>query len=183
MNKITAISSFFRVVIWLYIAAIVVIYLLAWARFNESMVFVTSMGSVNFGMIPDYITIAHPLSFMEISQAMLATAVPVVVKVLIAFNLHKLFTYFAKKQIFCIENVKTIRNVAILLLVFEVASILIDTLLGVILTIHNPPHMRMAQISFGAPNLGVIFCALIIFLVAWILREGYKLRAENELTI
>ena len=137
MNKITVISSFLRFVIWLYIAAIVVMYLLAWARFNESMVFVTSMGSVNFGLIPDYITIAHPLSFMEIAQAMMATAIPLVIKILIALNLHKLFSFFARKQIFCIDNVKFIRNVAVLLLVFEAASIVIDTLLGVILTIQD----------------------------------------------
>lgn len=58
-----------------------------------------------------------------------------------------------------------------------------DTLHAFAVTADNPPGQRMLSIGFGSPNVEMIVISLVITLVGWVMLEGFKLRADQDLTI
>ncbi|NCP61720.1 MAG: DUF2975 domain-containing protein [Alphaproteobacteria bacterium] len=58
-----------------------------------------------------------------------------------------------------------------------------DSILGIAVTFDNPVGQRLLSIGFGTPNVEMIVVSLMIILVGWVMLEGFKLRAEQELTI
>ena len=60
-----------------------------------------------------------------------------------------------------------------------------EGLISMLLTWDNPAHqgLRIAKIGFDQTNLGILFTALLVILISWIMAEGYQLREEQQLTI
>ncbi len=81
------------------------------------------------------------------------------------------------------KNVQLIRNTGYALLLFEIISPLSDFLLGFVITSGNPPGYRIATMTFGNTNVGVILMALLIILNSWIMSEGHQLKEEQQLII
>ncbi len=55
--------------------------------------------------------------------------------------------------------------------------------MGIVLTMHNPPHHRFAAITLDQTNIGILLTAFLIILISWIMAEGCNLREEQQLTI
>ena len=70
-----------------------------------------------------------------------------------------------------------------LLLYGTVGMALGDSFHSIAVTFINPPGERILAISFGSPNIMMLAMASVITLIGWITLEGFKLRADQELTI
>jgi hypothetical protein len=101
----------------------------------------------------------------------------------ILYSLIKLFGLYSKGEIFSVNSVKHIRNIGYALLITQIVNPLYEGLMGLALTWHNPHGHRFASVTLNQTNLGIIFVALIVILVSWIMAEGCKLREEQQLTI
>jgi hypothetical protein len=99
------------------------------------------------------------------------------------YSLIKLFRLYERGEIFSINNVNYIRNIGYALLATEFFEPIFQFLMGVVLTMHNPPGQLFFSITLGATNLGIILMSLFIILISWIMAEGCKLREEQQLTI
>jgi hypothetical protein len=97
--------------------------------------------------------------------------------------LIKLFSLYAKGEIFSLNNVRYIKNIGYALLIGQIVHPIYQGLMGLVLTWHNPPGHRFASVTFDQVNLGILLVALLVILISWIMAEGCKLQEEQKLVI
>lgn len=183
MNKIKRVSLFFKAIFQILFIALPIILVIAWVTSPESLVIMG--GVINMSFIPrSYVSnILHILSPTERLFGFSISAIPMLIELYILYALIKLFDLYSKGDIFSVNNVRTIRNIGYALLLTQIVNPLYEVLMGVALTLHNPPGHRFAAATLDQTNIGIIFVALIIILISWIMAEGCKLREEQQLTI
>lgn len=183
MNRIKNVSLFFRILFQILIIALPLLLVVAWVTSPES--FIMMGGLINMSFIPrSYASsILHVLSNTDRLLGFCISAIPMVVEIYIIYSLIKLFKLYEKGEIFSINNVRYVRNIGYALLLTQIVNPIYEGLMGVALTWHNPPGHRFASITIDQTNIGIIFAALIIILISWIMAEGCKLREEQQLTI
>ena len=183
MDRIKRVSLFFRAVFQILFIALPVILVIAWVTSPES--FVIMGGVINMSFIPrSYVNnILHILTPTDRLLGFGISSIPMLIELYILYSLIKLFGLYSKGEIFSVNNVRHIRNIGYALLVTQVVNPLYEGLMGVALTWHNPHGHRFASVTLDQTNLGIIFVALIVILISWIMAEGCKLREEQQLTI
>lgn len=183
MDRIKRVSLFFRVVFQILFIALPVILVIAWVTSPES--FVIMGGVINMNFIPrSYVNnILHVLTPTDRLLGFAISSIPMLIELYILYSLIKLFGLYSKGEIFSVNNVRYIRNIGYALLLTQIVNPLYEGLMGVALTWHNPHGHRFASVTLDQTNLGIIFVALIVILISWIMAEGCKLREEQQLTI
>jgi len=183
MHKIKRVSLFFKAVFQIILIALPVILAIAWSTSPES--YVVMGGAINMSFIPrSYANnILHVLTPTDRLLGFGISSIPLLIELYILYSLIKLFDLYSKGEIFTVNHVKYIRNIGYALLVTQIINPLYEGLIGVALTWHNPHGYRFASVTLDQTNLGIIFFALIIILISWIMAEGCKLREEQQLTI
>ena len=127
--------------------------------------------------------ILHTLEFREKILGCLVSVIPMMVKMFILYTLIKLFRLYEKREIFSIYHVRLIRNIGYALLIGQIIEPIYQFVMGIVLTMHNPPHHRYAAIMLDQTNIGILLTAFLIILISWIMAEGCKLHEEQQLTI
>jgi len=125
----------------------------------------------------------HVLSYKEKIAGGLVSAIPLVIQMFIVYSLINLFKLYEKGEIFSIKHVKTIRNIGYALLLGQCIEPFYQFVMGIVLTMNNPPHHHFAAITLDQTNVGILLTALLVILISWIMAEGCKLREEQQLTI
>lgn len=110
----------------------------------------------------------------------LITAVPLVLMMVGVWHLRRLFEQFRQGHLFSADGADHLHVFAKMLLVTVLLAPFVSVLLGVVLTMSNPPGERAIVVSFGSNDLGQLFIAGALFAITWTLREGYRLSQENE---
>lgn len=195
MNRIKNVSLFFRVVFQIIFIALPILLIVSWIYApDELKLFIgfiklnaipaTYRGTHTFTAqgIPEK-AILHTLSTSEKILGCLVSVIPMMVKMFVLYFLIKLFKMYEKGEIFSLNHVRYIRNIGYTLLIGQLIEPFYQFAMGVILTIHNPPHHRYAAITFDQTNIGILLTALLVILISWIMAEGCKLREEQQLTI
>lgn len=77
----------------------------------------------------------------------------------------------------------SIRNIGYALLIGQIINPFYEALMGLVLTLHNPSGHRFIGFTLDQNNIGILFAALIIILISWVMAEGCQLREEQQLTI
>jgi hypothetical protein len=194
MENIQRISLFFRLVFQMIFMALPVLLIMSWIYApNELLLF---SGLIRLDAIPAtysgmYVypqgisekAILHTLDFREKILGCLVSAIPMMVKMFILYTLIKLFRLYEKREIFSIYHVRLIRNIGYALLVGQIIEPIYQFIMGIVLTMNNPPHHRYAAITLDQTNIGILLTALLIILISWIMAEGCKLHEEQQLTI
>lgn len=202
MNRIKRVSHFFRVLFQFLLVALPLTLIYAWATSPESIVLLGGMIDISFipqayhhnairtvlahgsqSAIQIQDGIMHPLSSLERLMGFGLSAIPMTIELYIIYSLIKLFKLYELGEIFSIKNVRYIRNIGYALLIGQLINPFYEALMGIVLTLHNPPGHRYAMISFHQTNIGIIFTGLLVILISWIMAEGYKLREDQQLTI
>ena len=181
MPKIRRLSCFFRVIFQIAFWVIPITYVLSWVYAPHTFGF-HSVGAT-FTYLPHGIPVLQPLT---ISQRLLGFAVniiPMVLKMLIAFYLIKLFRLYEKHEIFTLDNVKYIRRVGITMLLTQVAHPFVEFATSAVLTMNNPPHHRLAEFSLQGQNIAVVLIGIVIILISRIMSEGTRLQDEQKYTV
>ena len=182
MNKIKYVSIFFRVLFQILFIALPIMLIIIWTKYNG--LFIVKWFSMSY--IPGaYIhSISHALSNTDKLLGFCINTIPLAVELFIFYSLIKLFKLYEKGEIFSIRNVHYIRNIGYVLLIKQViVGAIYEFLMGWALTRSNPPGQRFASVTFGHSDVGIIFAALLIVLISWIMAEGCKLYEEQQLTI
>lgn len=195
MEKIRRVSLYFRMIFQLIFIALPVLLIVSWIYAPESLVLLH--GIIHLDAIPANYSgmhvfssqgepekaLLHTLSVSEKILGCLVSAIPMIVNMFILFMLIKLFRLYEKGEIFTVNNVKYLRNIGYALLIGQLIDPAYQFVMGIVLTLHNPPHHRFASITLDQTNIGIVFTALLVILISWIMLEAYKLREEQQLTI
>ncbi len=189
MNKIKRISRCFRILFQLLFLIIPILFIYAWTTSPESVVMMN--GLINFSFIPRaYIAtgdhasrILHVLAGPEKILGGFIGAIPLIIKLYMLYALIKLFKLYERGEIFTLENVRYIRNIAYAMLISQLVTPVCEFLMGIALTMRNPPEHRFAAVTLDQTNIEVILTALIVILISWIMAEDCKLNEEQQLTI
>jgi hypothetical protein len=183
MDKIKRVSLIFRFIFQFCFFALPIIYIIAWATTPGDLVM--AGGVINLSFIPPAYTnkIFHSLSVYDRLFGFAVSAIPMAIELYILYSLIKLFKLYEKGEIFTSLNVNHIRHIGYALLISQILNPIYEFLMGVALTLHNPPGKGFAAIGFDLTNIGIILIALITLLISWVMAEACKLREEQQLTI
>ncbi|HLB42713.1 MAG TPA: DUF2975 domain-containing protein [Gammaproteobacteria bacterium] len=195
MNRIKKVSLFFRLVFQIIFVALPILLIISWIYAPNELVLLAGFIKLNAipatysGMhaytaqgVPEK-AILHALTVGEKSLGCLVSAIPMMVEMFILYSLIKLFKLYEKGEIFSINHVRYIRNIGYALLTGQLIEPFYQFVMGLVLTLNNPPHHRYAAITLDQTNIGILLTALLVILISWIMAEGCKLREEQQLTI
>lgn len=204
-NKIRNISMSFRIIFQILLVVLPLTLIISWTYAPEELRF--AAGVFKLQAIPDNYAgmhtytkpgthflpteiwkddkaILHTLTPNEKILGGLVSAVPTLIKMFILYCLISLFKRYEKGDIFSIQHVKYFRNIGIALLAEQlIIQPIYQFVMGVVLTMNNPPHHRFASITFDQTNIAILFTAILLVLMSWIMSEGNKLREDQQLTI
>jgi len=183
MNKIKNVSLFFRLVFQIILIALPVLLIMSWVYAPDELIMLAGMIKLNAIPTAYSKSILHALTIEEKSIGFLVSTVPILVEMFILYSLIKLFRLYENGEIFSIKNVKHIRNIGCALLIGQLIEPIYQSVMGLVLTLNNPPHHRYAAITLDQTNVGILLIALMVILISWIMAEGCKLREEQQLTI
>lgn len=98
--------------------------------------------------------------------------------------LKKLFQNYKNGLIFSQQNAEKYKMLAGLFLLNAILAMPLSQMLEVLaVTLSNPPGHRWISLTFGSPNLEVVFCGVLVLCISWIMVEAYRLKEDQNLTI
>ncbi len=195
MNKIKNVSLFFRYVFQILFIAVPVLLIISWMYAPDELVFL--MGFVKLNAIPATYSgmhtytaqglpekaILHVLSMNEKILGCLVSIIPTMIEMLVLYFLIKLFKLYEQGEVFSLSHVRYMRDIGFALLAGQLIEPFYQFVMGLVLTLNNPPRHRYAAIHMDQTNIGILLTALLVILISWIVAEGCKLREEQQLTI
>lgn len=181
MNKIKHISAFFRIFFIMIAVALPLIQIIGWMLAPGELSFLNHM--ISFQVIPSSYAVMHQLSSLERFSGFVVSIIPLGISLLILYFLIKLFRLYERGDIFSVKHVIYIRNIGYALLIGQLLNPIYQLLMGLVLTLRNPPGHRVMSITLDQTNIGILLVALLLILVSWIMMEGCKLNEEQQLTI
>jgi hypothetical protein len=184
MHKIKRVSHFFRILFQITFVVLPLLVVWFWIQAPHP-VGLTFMGwGISFINSPySSWQILHALTPGEKLIGFILSWLTIGAAEVTIYFLIKLFRLYENAEIFTLQNVVYIRNIAYALLIGQLLAPIQQALMSFALTWHNPHGYRVMTISVTGSNFGVILMALLILLISWVMAEGCRLQAEQELTI
>jgi hypothetical protein len=99
------------------------------------------------------------------------------------YYLMRLFQLYAKSIIFSYQNVLFIRKAGYMLLLQVMATMCVQPLLTIILTLNAGKGEHIITIGFSGDELSTLVVGGIVVLISWIMEEGRKLGDELGLIV
>jgi hypothetical protein len=189
MNKIQQVSLFFRVVFQILFIVLPVLLIIGWMSASQSLVMLHGIIEMDFIPRAYTATIAHGSDILHVltpEEKILGfciAVIPLLIELYILYSLIKLFKLYEKNEIFSLKHVRYIKKIGYALLIGQIIHPFYEGLMGLVLTWHNPPGAHLIKVTLDQTNIGILFTALLVILISWIMAEGYKLREEQQLTI
>ena len=101
-----------------------------------------------------------------------------------ALYVFMLLKLYATGDLFSLKHAHYFKRIGQFLLLYGTLGLVLgDSFHSIAVTFKNPPGERILAISFGSPNLTMLVMASVITLIGWVTLEGFKMSAEQELTI
>jgi hypothetical protein len=132
-------------------------------------------------ILPYFVTVPLPVS----AQAMgfVVCMIPTGIAMLGAYHLMRLFGLYEQGLIFRSANVRCFKSLSRVLIWWFAGGMVERTLMGIALTLHNPPGHRILTISLGSPDLTALLLGIILAIIAWVMEEGRKLQEDQDFTV
>jgi hypothetical protein len=115
--------------------------------------------------------------------AMTASALPTAIAMFIFAKLARLFSLYRQGQIFTAQVVQTIRHLGFAIVAAQFADFIFQVLCSVVLTWHNGVGHRQVTLGFSFTHCELMLVAVIVIFSSWVMDEGRRLQAEQDLTI
>ena len=167
---------------WIFIIAMVavpVMYLLFWVTGGTAVT--TRLG---FSVIPSFPTSVFATMPTPVRLAgFCVSLIPLIFFMFKNYYLARLFHLYQKGVIFKLANVRYIRNIGIVMLLWEIISPFYQVLLTFILSSQNPPGQHFVTFSINSIDISTTIIAVIIIVVSWIMREGVELQQDQQYTV
>lgn len=187
MKKIQLISHY---LLWIFRALLVLLpisLLLFWIDAPTGLIKNTlgdswaSILSINYmAQMPP---VLHALSSKTKMIGFLISLIPFSINMLTVYFLLKLFSNYAKLNIFSSDNAKRIKLIGWVILIGQILKPIHDALLSAALTWNNPAGHRLMTVSLNRTNIALIICAIMIILISWVMTEAYKEQETNKLIV
>ncbi len=129
------------------------------------------------------IKIQGQLPFRHLVLGYLVNMVQMGVVIYGLINLRRLFRLYEQGLIFESENVLCLRQVGKAIIVWAVAETFVNSVLGIVLTLHNPPGQRLLQVGVSSAQALLLFGGFMVLTIAWVMDEGRKIQAEHSLIV
>ncbi len=174
-ERITNVSRKQRL-IWIgLIVCLPIVCVIFWVFFNR----IHAMAP----MIPLPVRVVHDISSFNRLLAFLCDLVPLSAITYALFKLKNLFLLYEKGRIFTGQNVDCYRALGRTLMVWVACDIVNRTLLGIVLTLDNPPGKRLLVIGLDGGDFTGIFVGVAVLIISWVMDEGRKMQEEQALII
>lgn len=98
-------------------------------------------------------------------------------------TLMRLFRLYEGGQIFTADNVACYRRLAKILLWWCGVGILMDPLMSVGLTLHNPPGRHVLSVGLVSADLTALMTGLFLAIISWVMEEAQRLKEDQDLTV
>jgi hypothetical protein len=134
-------------------------------------------------MIPLPVHIEHNLTAQTRFLAFLCDLLPIGAIIWALLKLKNLFSLYEKGHIFTEQNVSCFRGLGRTLIVWVACDIVNRTLLGIVLTLDNPPGKRMLVIGLDGGDFTGIFVGAVVLIITWVMDEARKMQDEQSLII
>ncbi|MCH9770499.1 MAG: DUF2975 domain-containing protein [Gammaproteobacteria bacterium] len=183
-QRIQTVSKLFR---WFFQICFIVAPILtiaAWVSAPHALIFIKEKTGIAINAIPKDIMVLY--QYMPVSTKILGflvSLIPLSVNLLILYCLISLFKLFEKAEIFSKNTVRYIRNIGWLMLIGQVASLVYQALITLVVSWPNGHGHRFVALSMNQANIGVILTAILIILVSWIMAEAHQLQEQQKYTV
>lgn len=181
MNKIQRVSIFCKWVFQILFFAFPIMSIIFWI--NAPSPIVSAQHAIVINGIPHAIKIFHTLSATTKLIGFAISLIPLTINLCVLYFLIRLFQLYAQCEIFSLKNVHYIKCIGYALFIEQLVHPIYEALLSAALTWGNPHGERTAIITFSGTNITILFTALLIILVSWIMAEGHKLKEDQQYTI
>ena len=167
------------------IVLILVAMVLFWFfNMNYSQSYGIAHASYSFNFIPNGIAISQVPSISIKVIGFLISLAQNSMLFLVFIYLMKLFSLYGRREVFSLRSVKLIRKVGVVLLLSElVFNPIGQMLLSLLLTFNNPPGDRAISVSLSGSSMSLLFVAVIILLLSFVMKEAYVLQEEVDQTV
>ena len=177
IGKIKKLSSLIRGGTTLLMAALVLSDIVFWVFINSiNQQFLT----VNSKPVP---LASGELSVPLMLVGFLVSLLPLSVLLYGLLNLRRLFSDYSRGEIFAPGHLLLFRKMAKSIAFCVFFSVIYESAKSVLFSLGNPPGQRVLEIGFSSDKVFVLLFCGIIWVIAWIMDEGYRLSEENRLTV
>jgi hypothetical protein len=129
------------------------------------------------------VPVDHDLPRLSRFFGFLADLIPLGVMIYGLRRLRELFSLYERGLIFTADNVQCYRSLGRILFVWVACNVLNHTLLGLVLTIDNPPGHRLLVLALNSGDFTGMFVGAVVLTVSWIMDEARKIQEEQALII
>ncbi len=134
-------------------------------------------------MIPLPVRVDNDIPALSRMLAFLCDMVPISAIIYALFKLKNLFLLYETGRIFTGQNVDCYRGLGRTLMVWVACDIVNRTLLGIVLTLDNPPGKRLLVIGLDGGDFTGIFVGIAVLIISWVMDEARKMQEEQALII
>lgn len=174
-QRITVVSHRLRLVCTGLVFCLPVLCAVFWILFNRIYALIP--------MISLPVHLDHRVTALPRLMAFLSDLVPLSALIYGLKKLNRLFLLYENGHIFTNENVDCYRRLGRALMVWVACDIVNRSLLGIALTLDNPPGKRLLVIGLDGGDFTGVFVGLVILIIAWVMEEGRKIREDQALII
>lgn len=173
MDKIKAVSRFCKALFWLGFWVTPAAIILCWLT-NGSVFHFQIHSFDNLPSIAQLPTVAKILGFS-------VTLIPTIVLMLVFYFTARLFNAYQSGKIFEMDNARCIRNIGIVIFVWELVRPIYDLLISYAFSFST--GKPIFQVAFDATTIGEVIIGILLIVIGWIMMEANKLKEEQEFTI
>lgn len=174
-QRITVVSRRLRFICIGLIICLPVLCGIFWALFNDLYALVP--------MISLPVRLDHDLPIHTRFLAFLSDLLPLSVTVYALMKLKFLFSLYEKGHIFTPDNVSCFRSLGRTMLIWVGCDIVNRTLLGIVLTLDNPPGKRLLVLGMDGGDFTGLFVGAAVLIISWVMDEARKMQEDQALII
>ncbi len=183
MNKVVKTSRFFKRVFTLIFWGWPIVLALIWFQPQEDFLAAWGLNISNFLPIGLFDHIVTPLSPSTKAWGFAISFIPMIIGMLISWLFIRLFQGYEQNDIFSLKSIRILKRIALVMILGVILDPIYQALISFAMTMHNPPGFRLITLYIGAGSIRTLITAGLIYLIAYIMQEGVKLREEQALTI
>lgn len=143
----------------------------SWSHFSQMAPFLPSMAGIPYH--PDMVTLP-----MLVGAACL-NLLSGLIAMYGFWQLRHLFAIFSDGQYFHANAIMKVRNFALAAMVYSVAAPITRMLIGVLMTISNPPGQRLLLLRLSSDDLVIFFLGGVFYVIARVWCEARAIADEN----
>ena len=134
-------------------------------------------------MIPLPVHVNPDLTSLTRFLAFLVDLIPLVAVIYGLQKLRRLFGLYENRLIFSEQNVDCFRRLGRALILWVIGDIVRNSLLSIVLTLHNPPGQRVITFGLYSADFTGIFVGIVILVISWVMDEGRKIQEDQALIV